>query len=88
MSDLAATNCQTSCNTGCGWNMGSGCNGTSIIWILLLLCWCGNGSSGFGGNDGCNGCDSILWILLLLCWCGNGNGGNSCGIGCGGGCGC
>ena len=87
MSDLAATNCQSSCNGGCGWTMGNGCNGSSLIWILFLLCFCGNGNSGWGGNDGCNSCDSLIWILLLLSFCGNGNSGflgcGSCGN-CGG----
>lgn len=81
MSDLAATNCQTTCNGGCGWSNGNGCGGSSIIWILLLLCCCGNGSV-FGGNDGCNSCDSLIWILLLLCFCGNGNSSSCLGCGC------
>lgn len=62
MSDLVATNC------GCG-NEG-GCS--SIIWIILLLCLCNNGSS-FGNNCGNDNC---LWIILLLLCCGNGCGGN------------
>ena len=37
MSDLTATNC------GCSTDNGCGCN--SIIWIILLLSCCGNGSS-------------------------------------------
>ena len=79
MSDLAATNCQTSCNNGCG------CGNNSCLWIILLLLCCGNGTSSFGG-DGC-GCESLIWILLLLCFCGNNS--NGCGlnsIGCGCGC--
>ena len=64
MSDLAATNCGCDDRNGC----------SSIIWILLLLCCCGNGH-GFFGGDGCgNGCDSIWIILLILCCCGNGHG--------------
>jgi hypothetical protein len=66
MSDLVATNC------GCG-NEG-GCS--SIIWIILLLCLCNNGST-FSG-DGC-GDNSCIWIILLLLCCGNGNGGG-CGF--------
>ena len=46
MSDLAATYC------GCGGNDGCGCQ--SILWILVLLCACGNNNGGFFGN-GC-GC--------------------------------
>ncbi len=68
MSDLAATNCGCSCNEG-------GCS--SIIWIILLLGCCGNGSffSGNGCGNGCGGCGDNLWIiLLLLCCCGNGGG--------------
>lgn len=41
MSDLTATNC------GCSTDNGCGCN--SIIWIILLLSCCGNGS--FCGNN-------------------------------------
>lgn len=67
MSDLAATNC----NTGCDCNGDNGCS--CIIWILLLLTFCG-GNNGFGGC-GCGNNDSncIIWILLILCFCGNGN---------------
>lgn len=72
MSDLAATNCG-----GCNCNEG-GCG--SILWIILLLCCCGNGNSGFlGSNNGC-GNDSCLWIILLLFFCGGGCGNNN---GCG-----
>ncbi|MDD6037961.1 MAG: chorion class high-cysteine HCB protein 13 [bacterium] len=72
MSDLAATNC------GCGSEVNNGCS--SIIWIILLLCFCGgNKGWNFGsGNGSCGcGCDSIWIILLLLCCCG-GNGGCGC----------
>lgn len=69
MSDLAATNCGCSCNEG-------GCN--SILWIIILLSCCGNGTSLLGGSgcgSGMNGCCDNLWIiLLLLCCCGNGGG--------------
>lgn len=83
MSDLVATNCGSGCGCERCERSGSGCN--NIIWILLILCFCGgnNGcgfSSVFGGN-GDNDCCSIIWILLLLSCCG-GNGG------CFGGCGC
>jgi len=69
MSDLAATNCGTSC--GCDDNRG----GCDIIIILLLLCCCGGdggfgfggGRGGFGGGD-C-GCDIIVILLLLTCCC-------------------
>ena len=67
MSDLSATNC--------GCNDGWGC-GNSIIWIILLLCCCGNGNSGFG-NNGCGGDNSCLWIILLLLFCGGGCGNNN-----------
>lgn len=80
MSDLAATNCQSSCDRDCGWNFCNGCNGTSIIWILFLLCFCGNGS-GFSGRDGCNSCDSLIWIIILLFLCGN-DGSSHIGCGC------
>lgn len=57
------------CGFGCG-------NENSIIWIILLLCLCGN-------NNGCdNGWgDNWIWIILLLCCCGNNNsiGNNNCG---------
>ncbi len=75
------------CNNSCGCNGGCGCgNGLSafgngscscILWIIILLCACGN--NGFGCNNGC-GCGNgdscwIIVILLLLC----GGCGNSCG---------
>ncbi|MGN0134808.1 MAG: chorion class high-cysteine HCB protein 13 [Anaerotignum sp.] len=61
------------CGFGCG-------NESSIIWIIILLCLCGN-------NDGCDnnwgdGNFSWIWILILLCCCcGNNNNriGNNCG---------
>lgn len=78
MSDLAATNC--------GCNEGNGC--CSIIWILLLLSCCGNGSGFFGGNSCDNNNCSCIWIILLLFFCGGCNDGigfnnNGCGCGCG-----
>ena len=60
MSDLVATNC------GCGGNDNNCCS--SIIWIILLLCLCGNSGSAFSG-DGCGcggGNNSCIWIILLL----------------------
>ncbi|KSV58298.1 hypothetical protein [Acetivibrio ethanolgignens] len=70
MSDLAATNCGTSC----------GCNGgNNCLWILLLLFFCGNGRGIFGGNGcGCDGlfggdnddCCSWIIILILIFCCG------------------
>ena len=74
MSDLASTGC--GCGNDCQEN--NGCN--SVLWIILLLCCCGNGNGCFGGNNG--GCD-CLWIIILLCCCGNGFGNNG-GCGCGG----
>lgn len=53
---------------------GFGCGNESIIWIILLLCLCGNNN---GSNCGCGGNEnSWLWILILLCWFGNGSCGN------------
>ena len=72
MSDLAATNCQSSCNGGCGLGFGN----NSFIWIILLLCCC-NGNS-WNGDEGC-GCESIIWIILLLCCCNGNHGGFNCG---------
>lgn len=62
MSDLVATNC------GCGNDTNCGCS--SLIWIILILALCGNGSS--FSNDGCG--NSIWIILLLLCCCNDGGG--------------
>lgn len=65
MSDLVATNC------GCGNDNNNGCC-SSLIWIILILALCGNGSS--FSNDGC-GCGNSIWIiLLLLCCCNDGGG--------------
>lgn len=99
MSDLAATNCGCNNDCGCGCNNGCGCgndcgcgNGTSlfggsscncILWIIILMCCCGN--NGCGNGCGCGNNDNcwIIVVLLLLC----GNNGFGCGNGCGG-CGC
>ena len=73
MSDLAATNCGCSSENGCN----------SIIWIILLLSCCGNGSF-CGNNNGCGcsgGGNDCCWLILLLLFCGGCNGG---GNGCGG----
>ena len=96
MSDLVATNCgngcgcerSCGCERGCGYERNSG-GCSNIIWILLILSFCGGGSGGcgFGGGNWFGGdgdCCSIIWILLLLSCCGGGFGGNgSCGSGCG-----
>ncbi len=77
MSDLTATNC------GCGCaetNGGSCCN--TLIWLLLLSCFCGNGNNSCGGGCGFGG-DNCLWLILLLCCCGGNNGGIFGGNGCG-----
>lgn len=58
------------CGFGCG-------NDNGIIWIILLLCLCGN-NNGCGNNGW--GESSWIWIILLLCCCGNNN--NSIGSGC------
>lgn len=71
MSDLAATHCDNGLRGGndCSW----------LIFLILILCCCGNnGTNGFlGGRDDCNGSDNgcgfIFIILILLCCCG-GNG--------------
>ena len=93
MSDLAATNCGCNNDCGCGCNNGCGCgndcgcgNGTSlfggsscncILWIIILMCCCGN--NGCGNGCGCGNNDNcwIIVVLLLLCdnngfGCGNG----------------
>ncbi len=52
------------CGFGCG-------NESNIIWIILLLCLCGNNNSNgcVGGTTDSN----WIWILLLLCCCGGHN---------------
>ena len=64
---------------------GNGDNcGCSIIWILLLLSCCGNGSA----IDSCcgNGNNSCIWIILLLLLCGGcgcqEQNARNCGCGC------
>ena len=64
MSDLSATGC------GCG-GVTPFMGGNSMIWIIILLLFCGG--DGFG-RSGCGGGDNILWILILLCCCGGGGG--------------
>lgn len=70
MSDLAATNCGCGCEGGTSPSFNNGCN--SILWIIILLCCCGNswgngcgngcGGNGFGGDNCC-----LLVLILLLC---------------------
>lgn len=67
---------------------GFGCGGdSSCLWILILLCCCGNGIGGTSCGGGCGGgCgdSSWLWILILLCCCGGcGNQIGNCNTGCG-----
>ena len=89
MSDLAATNCGCDDRCGCGQENSCGCGGglmngfgggsscSCILWIIILMSFCGNG--GFGGfgcnNGGCGYADNscLLIIILLLC-CGGGFG--------------
>ena len=81
MSDLAATNCgcDNGCgcgNNGCGLSLGNN-SCCSILWIIILLCLCGN--NGWGCNNGCGcGGDSCWIIIVLLLLCGN----DGCGCGC------
>ncbi len=80
MSDLTATNCGCGCENGgspAGTSIfggGSDC-GCSILWILLLLSLCNNGTS-FANSNGCDGGSSCWLIILLLLFC---NGGCGCG---------
>ena len=78
MSDLAATNCGCNNDCGCGCNNGCGCgndcgcgNGTSlfggsscncILWIIILMCCCGN--NGCGNGCGCGNNDNC-WIIVF-----------------------
>lgn len=71
--------CNGGCNNGCGNNWGLSCGNNSccnILWIIILLCLCGN--NGWGCNNGCGNGDSCWIILVLLLLCGN----NGCGCGC------
>ena len=68
MSDLAATNCQNSCSSGCGCGNDFGFN--NCFWLILILLCCNNGNDCGCGND------NLIWLILILCCCGNG-----CGIG-------
>lgn len=82
MSDLAATNCGCGCEDRCDRDRDHGCDNfcgfghggscSFLIWILILLCFCGHDN--WGG--GCNGCgdNSCILIILLLLFCGNGFG--------------
>lgn len=72
MSDISASHCgcdRPQENNGCG----------GILWLIILLCICGNGSSGSNGcgmnfcGGGEGGCESIIWILILLSCCGGGS---------------
>lgn len=51
------------CYEGFMGNGSCGCSGCgNILWLLLILCCCGNG---------CNSCIcDILPLLLILCCCG------------------
>ena len=58
------------CGFGCG-------NDNGIIWIIILLCLCGNNNG--CGNNGWGDNSSWIWIILLLCCCGNNTSiGNNC----------
>ena len=88
MSDLAATNCgcgdeRCGCNNNCGCGNGNSLFGDNscncILWIICLMCLCGN--NGCGNGCGCsNGNDSCWIIIVLLLLCG-GCGNNGCGCG-------
>ena len=80
MSDLAATNCQNSCSSGCGCGNDFGFN--NCFWLILILLCCNNGNDCGCGND------NLIWLILILCCCGNGCGIGTSGNGCGCGCGC
>lgn len=77
MSDLAATNCGCGCDNGCDNGSGAaffGGNSCScILWIIVLMYFCGGNTY---GNNGCGCGDNscLLLILLLLCCGGNGFG--------------
>lgn len=82
MSDLTASHC--GCNKPEPAQCGGGCGG--ILWIIILMCLCGNkgesngcGSSCGGGMDICGsgegGCGMIFLILILCGCCGGGSGG-------------
>ena len=49
MSDLAATNCQNSCSSGCGCGNDFGFN--NCFWLILILLCCNNGNDCGCGND-------------------------------------
>lgn len=84
MSDLAATNCQNSCSSGCRCGCGNDGGFNNCFWLLLILLCCNNGS-----DCGCGcGNDNLIWLILILCCCGNGCGIGTSGNGCGCGCGC
>ena len=70
--------CNNGCNNGCGgWGLSCGNNSCcNILWIIILLCLCGNNSWGCG--NGCGNGDSCWIIIVLLLLCGN----NGCGCGC------
>ncbi|MBQ8280992.1 MAG: chorion class high-cysteine HCB protein 13 [Lachnospiraceae bacterium] len=75
------------CLSGCPSGRNSVFGGSSCIWIIIILLFCGgcgnNGSFGSGCGDN-NDCSCIIWILLILCLCGGSCGNNnSCGCGCG-----
>ena len=64
MSDLAATNCQNSCSSGCGCGNDFGFN--NCFWLILILLCCNNGNDCGCGND------NLIWLILILCCCLNG----------------
>ncbi len=48
---------------------GCGCDICSLIFLMMLLNYCGCGN-GFGMEGGM-GCGNILWLILILnCFCG------------------
>ncbi|MBS4868145.1 MAG: chorion class high-cysteine HCB protein 13 [Anaerotignaceae bacterium] len=52
------------------------CSNNSIIWIIivLLFCGCNGNNNGIGNFFGCgNDCNWIIILVILLCCCGNNN---------------
>ena len=86
MSDLAATNCgcgdeRCGCNNNCGCGNGNSLFGDNscncILWIICLMCLCGN--NGCGNGCGCNNGNDFCWIIIVLLLLCGGCGNNGCG---------
>lgn len=84
MSDITATNCGCDCDNRCDCE-GRSCgffrrndDCCSLIWLIILLSFCGCGNGFFRSGNDCDN-NSCIWIILILFFCGGFGNGFGCG---------